>query len=302
MATRYILYNPKAGATIDCQKLIALVEDPNKESKLLDVTQIQDYQAFFANLASEDDVVLCGGDGTLNRFVNNIDGVAITNEFLYYPSGTGNDFANDLEKSKGCQPFSISAYINDLPTVTVKGKTSRFVNGIGYGIDGYCCEVGDQLKKKNKKVNYTAIALKGLFGGYHTTGATVTVDGVSHEYKKVWMVPTMHGRYFGGGMMPAPNQDRCGEEKTLSVMVVHDSPRLKTLIIFPTIFQGKHIKHTDIVDVFTGHEISVTFDRPTALQVDGETVLAVTSYNAKSAGAAVKNQEQVIEEKEKVLL
>ena len=32
-----------------------------------------------------------------------------------------------------------------------------------------------------------------------------------------------------------------------------------------------------------GNEITVEFDRPTALQVDGETILGVTSYTAKSS-------------------
>jgi hypothetical protein len=33
----------------------------------------------------------------------------------------------------------------------------------------------------------------------------------------------------------------------------------------------------------TGHEITVEFDQPTPLQIDGETILDVTSYTAKSA-------------------
>jgi hypothetical protein len=31
-----------------------------------------------------------------------------------------------------------------------------------------------------------------------------------------------------------------------------------------------------------GHEISVTFDSPTTLQIDGETILNVLSYTAKA--------------------
>ena len=43
-----------------------------------------------------------------------------------------------------------------------------------------------------------------------------------------------------------------------------------------------HIKHTEMVDIITGHEITVTFDSPKALQIDGETVLGVTSYTVSS--------------------
>ena len=37
-----------------------------------------------------------------------------------------------------------------------------------------------------------------------------------------------------------------------------------------------------MVDVLTGREISVKFDRPTALQIDGETVVGVTEYSVKA--------------------
>ena len=51
-------------------------------------------------------------------------------------------------------------------------------------------------------------------------------------------------------------------------------------MIFPSIFKGKHVDHKKVVEVKTGHRITVTFDRPVALQIDGETVLNVTTYTA----------------------
>ena len=84
-------------------------------------------------------------------------------------------------------------------------------------------------------------------------------------------------------MMVAPEQDRLNAEGKLSVVIMYGSGKLKTLMVFPNIFKGKHVEHTEMVEVLTGKEISVTFDNPTALQVDGETVLGVLSYSAKSS-------------------
>jgi len=126
------------------------------------------------------------------------------------------------------------------------------------------------------------IAIKGLLFYYKPTNAKVTVDGKTSTYKKVWMAPVMKGRYFGGGMMPTPNQDRKSKDKTLSLMVLHNCNKFKILRYFPSVFEGKHIKHKDIIKIMKGNEITVEFDRPTALQVDGETILGVTSYTAKS--------------------
>ena len=53
-------------------------------------------------------------------------------------------------------------------------------------------------------------------------------------------------------------------------------------MVFPSIFKGEHISHKDMVDVMSGHEITVEFDKPTPLQIDGETILGVTKYTVTS--------------------
>lgn len=281
MAIGYVLYNEKAGdrdALENVKMLEGIVDD---ELKFIDVTAVSNYRVFLSGLEEDDYIILAGGDGTLNCFVNNIEGIRFDNEVLYFPNGTGNDFAHDLGHSKECNPFSITEYIKNLPCVTVKGKTYRFINGVGYGIDGYCCEVGDELRKiPGKKVNYTSIAIKGLLFHYKSTNAKVTVDGRTTTYKKVWIAPTMNGRFYGGGMMPTPAQER--NSGTLSTMIFHNSGKLKTLVMFPSLFKGEHIKYKKHVDILTETEITVEFDRPVALQIDGETILGVSSYTAKT--------------------
>ena len=279
MATAYVLYNKKAGDgnALESVKMLEIIT--NVEMKYIDVSEVSDYRIFITGLEKDDYIILAGGDGTLNRFINNIKGIEFDNEVLYFPNGTGNDFAHDLGYSKECNPFPINEYIRNLPTVTVKNKTYRFINGVGYGIDGYCCEIGDvQRKILGKKVNYTAIAIKGLLFHYKTTNAKVTVDGKTHTYENVWLAPTMNGRFYGGGMMPTPEQKRNSDK--LSTMVFHNSGKLKTLALFPSIFRGEHIKYKKHIEILTGNEITVEFDRPVALQIDGETILEVSSYTA----------------------
>lgn len=276
-----VLYNTKAGTNNNVEELRKLEKAVNEELKFVDILSIKDYNEFFSGLGENDLIILTGGDGTINCFVNNTEGIDFSNEILYFPNGTGNDFAHDLGCAKECDPFPITEYLKDLPTVVIKGKKYRFINNVGYGIDGYCSQVGDDLKKVSPdKVNYTAIAIKGLLFHYKTTNAKITVDGKTHTYRKVWLAPTMNGRFYGGGMMPTPDQDRKSADKKLSVMVLYGTGKLKTLMVFPSIFKGEHIKHTEMVEILTGHEITVEFDRPTPLQIDGETILDVTSYTA----------------------
>ena len=133
--------------------------------------------------------------------------------------------------------------------------------------------------KSDKPVNYTAIAIKGLLFHFHPANAEVTVDGKTKRYRRVWLAPTMNGRFYGGGMMVTPDQHRGNAEGKVSVCVMHGSGKIKTLAVFPSIFKGGHVKHTEMVEILTGHDIEVRFDRPCALQIDGETIRNVTSYS-----------------------
>ena len=300
MDKTYILFNRYAGhgkATKEAEQLARTIEN----SSLVDMTKITSYAEFFASTDKTDDVVICGGDGTLNRFVNDTRGVDIENKIYYYAIGSGNDFARELGKERASKPnFAINKYLQDLPTVRVKlqgmdAAVERiFLNGIGYGIDGYCCEMGDIQREKNERegtetpINYTAIAIKGLLVDYKPTSARITVDGVEHTYKKVWIAPTMNGKHYGGGMTPTPAQERLGKngEKKLSLMVFHDSSKLQTLMIFPSLFKGEHVKHSKYITILEGKEIKVEFSEPRPLQIDGETLLGVKSYTARVASAA----------------
>lgn len=281
MAKAVVFYNPLAGKCTEKEKLCTLEKTFKEPIVYYDLTKLKSHIDILNSLEKDDCVIICGGDGTLNRFVNSIEGINISNKIFYYPTGTGNDFAFDLGHTGGDSPFEITEYLKDLPCVEVNGEKYRFINGVGYGIDGYCCEVGDEEKKKtNKQVNYALIAVKGLLFHFRPKNATVTVDGISHTYNKVWLAPTMNGRFYGGGMTPTPEQKRIGENRRLSVMIFHDAGILKTVLLFPLIFTGKHTDKKKYVDIFEGNEISVEFDRPTALQFDGETIKNVTSYKA----------------------
>ena len=278
----YVLFNGLSGNGSGKAKAEQIKGFLNgKEPVFTDVTKLDGYKAFIEGLGADDEIYLCGGDGTLNRFINDTDGIEITQPLYYFPTGSGNDFWNDLGKKPGDAPEQINKYIKDLPFVEVNGMKRRFLNGIGYGIDGYCCEVGDQLREAgNEKIDYAGIAIKGLLFHYKPTNAEIDVDGQKFSYKKVWLAPSMNGRYYGGGMIATPNQDRLGADRLLSLLLFHGSGKIRTLAIFPSIFKGKHVDHKKVVEVKTGHKITVTFDRPVALQIDGETVLNVTTYTA----------------------
>ena len=183
-----VLYNPLAGLGKEdngYEQAKKLFE--GKDAEFSDVTKEGALDELFENLAKDDKIVLCGGDGTLNKFVNSIPFIP-ENEILYYPTGNGNDFYRDVAEGKeGTEPCAINPYIVNLPTVAVNGKTCKFLNNVGFGIDGYCCETGDRLHREapDKKISYTGIAIKGLLFHFKPVNAVINVDGEEFRYKNV---------------------------------------------------------------------------------------------------------------------
>jgi diacylglycerol kinase family enzyme len=287
MGKIYIVYNPLSCSGKGKEHAEKAREFYASEDVVYKDICATNYADILAEAAPEDKIVICGGDGTLNKFANATAEIDFENSVFYYATGTGNDFLRDIEAVQDEAPVCIDKYIKNLPVVTVKGKKYRFLNNMGFGIDGYCCEIGDNMRAQNKeKINYTAIAIKGLLFHYKPTKATVIVDGKEYSYKKVWLAPTMKGRFYGGGMMPAPKQDRLAENGEVSLMLLFGTGKISTLMIFPSLFKGEHLKYTKNTVLLTGKKITVRFDSPRAAQIDGETVTDVTEYTVEAGVTA----------------
>ena len=268
---KYILVNPLSNNSRGEEALDKVLELVKEEVEVVKVNQIN-LVDFVNKIKENDEIILVGGDGTINNFVNKLEGKIPSNNVYIYPAGTGNDFLKDVGYEGGL--FLLNKYLVNLPKVTVKGKTSYFING---------CQEGDKLKAQSQsKIDYTSIAIKGLLFHFKKVKATIEVDGKTYNYKNVWIAPTMNGRYYGGGMNMAPNQDRLNPERTLTNVVYKSWSKLAALIVFPSIFKGEHYKKKNMVKVAIGKKIKVTFDRPTPLQIDGETVLDVLTYEVEA--------------------
>lgn len=281
---KYVLMNPRANNLRGEQDAREWAKCLNEEVTFVNVLETKDMKGFVLGLNPEDEIIVAGGDGTLNHFANDVADIEIVNKVYYVKSGSGNDFYRDnKEYCNELGMIPLNRFIQNLPIIHVNGISRRFINGIGYGLDGETCRVGEEIRSSDstKKIDYTSIAIKLLLGGYKLKHATVTVDGETCEYDHVWLASTMKGRYYGGGLMVAPNQNRFDEENRVSVVALYKKSRLGTLMRFPSLNKGEHIKKTDWVTTKVGKKVEVKFDKPCALQIDGEVVLNVTSYTVE---------------------
>ena len=91
-----ILYNPLSGNRKGKAMAEQIVLPAGYEPEYVDITQVPGYESVFKMLSEGDKLVIVGGDGTLNRFVNDVGGLDYKNEIYIYAAGSGNDFLKDV--------------------------------------------------------------------------------------------------------------------------------------------------------------------------------------------------------------
>lgn len=109
-----ILYNPLAENDRGFEYAKYLQEDLKFPSTLVDITKVSNLTNLVSNTDSQ--IILCGGDGTINYFVNNCNYEKTCSSILYYPIGSGNDFYRDTETTANEFGFiRLTPFIADLP-------------------------------------------------------------------------------------------------------------------------------------------------------------------------------------------
>ena len=274
----YLAYNKLAGQVTDekIKEIVKKFEDKFPNMELVDEEKVS-LETLNEKLTDEDNILLIGGDGTVNYIANAWQNIKMKGNWFVYSAGTGNDFLTDIEAK---DDFArLNEYMDNLPTVTANGITKYFVNNVGFGVDGDVCVIADKKKLKGKKINYTNITIGLILFKFKKRNCKVVVDGKAYEFKRAFIAATMNGRFYGGGMKSAPNQDRKGDKVTVVVMT--GMSRIMTLLRFTKIFTGEHLKYKKQVHVFEGKNIEVSFDKPCGLQYDGEVIQNVLSYSVK---------------------
>ena len=276
-----LLYNPLSRNGNNpkfIQKIAKHLEKQGKTVVKQDILDIEDVTDFISKLHPEDRVILVGGDGTLNHLVNRIYGIKYPQSLYMYQAGTGNDFIRSL-KTKD-KVVLIKPYLDKLPTITYQSITKRFVNGAGLGLDGFVIHLVSNSKYKKNKINYFRHSLEG-FRKFKSVSGTFTVDGKTYTEKKIWFASALNAPYQGGGMKMAPQADR--NDGYLDLLVIKNMPKLLLFVIFPTIYFGIHPCFKKYVKIYRGKHITVHVDRPTYIQVDGESKSEITDIELFAA-------------------
>ncbi|MFZ5608484.1 MAG: diacylglycerol/lipid kinase family protein [Pseudomonadota bacterium] len=232
-------------------------------------------------------IVAVGGDGTVSEVVNGfftMQGPINPQAVLaVVNAGTGGDFARTfgiegdwraaVARLAAATPRKIDLARVSYTDHAGMPETRYFDNIASFGMSGAITRRVNAARLGKRLLGRHIYAWHGLMAllAHRNRRIRLRIDDGFNETLAVSTVAIANGRYFGGGMMVAPQADPC--DGLLDVIILHDMTRRDLCADPRAIYAGRHLDHAK-VQVLRGARIeAVALDgpAPVMLEVDGET-------------------------------
>ena len=202
-------------------------------------------------------ILVSGGDGTVNEAVNGIFGQqkAAPGEVTMglIPVGTGNDWMRTMSMP-GEYDQAVAAICNrkivcqdvGLATYYHQGEQKRryFANVAGMGYDAFVARRTNESKKK--KFGKSLFYLLNLFScllEYKSTDVTITIDGQSRT-DRVFSLNVGICRYNGGGMMQVPHA--VPDDGQFGITVIRHMGVVEIIRNVKNLYDGSFVNHPKV--------------------------------------------------------
>ncbi len=287
-----ILYNPLSKnkkAKRVTKKVVDLFKKNNVPFRLKSLLKIKDIEKYIKSTPKDIKLLLLGGDGTVNTFINQTYSLHLEQEIYLMGVGSGNDFMRSLNKQKpDTQPVM---------RMNFDRKKRFFINGSGLGMDGMIAHRVNQSTSKNR-FNYFFNTIR-TFLSFKPKYMEAVIDGKLHTFKKAFLINVNSGQYIGGGMRLTP--DVLLEDDEFEVIIVHKLNKLLLLLIFISVYLGFHTKFKRYVFTTKAKHVKATMFSTQISQCDGETFPGThtieVSTTGKKAAFKVFDEKQIQTEK-----
>lgn len=229
------------------------------------------------------DMVVIGGDGTINTCVNVIFDQDITLNII--PTGTGNDFVKTINIGDNLDEYIETIISGKEHTIDIGDCNGRkFINGVGIGFDGQI--VHDNIYAKSiltGHAKYYSLVLK-ILGSYQSRIFNFAIDGVEFEDKLILMA-IHNGTTFGGGFKLNPSG--IIDDGMLNICTIGKIPGWKRFLNVGKLSFGKHGSLKE-VKFYTGKNITISGTYQLLhSHIDGE-YLGVPPFKIKVLPKAIK--------------
>lgn len=273
-----LIYNPAAGRG-KARRKVARVEERLRASGARVDCEPSTSPADLVKIAAEssragyDRIVICGGDGTLNLAIRELDLGRATLALI--PAGSGDDFARVL---------GIPRQIDAACDVVLRGRVRevdvalaneiRYLGVAGFGFDS---EVADYANRHVRFLRGSAVYLFAIFRvlpRFRPLQVRLSREG-KMRYESIMFAAVGNSRQYGGGIRIVP--DAMVDDRELDLCIVHETTRMQLLKTLPRAYTGTHV-HSSFVETRRGRDFHFACEKPLPVYADGEplTSLPVT--------------------------
>jgi diacylglycerol kinase (ATP) len=243
-----------------------------------------------------DVVLLFGGDGTIHRHLAPL--VKLGLPVLVVPSGSGNDFARSLgfrrvrDSLAAWQRFCAApdnVRTIDLGVITaIDGQESAtpvsaryFCCVAGVGLDAEVSRIANRLPRWLRGHGGYALSLLPTMIRFAPIGTKISTtsersgvagseaNSITRSDQPTLLAAFANTPTYGGGMKIAPQAKM--DDGLLDVCVVGGVDPFKLFCMFPTVYNGGHLKIRE-VEYFQAERVRVETEHPVDVYADGEYV------------------------------
>lgn len=228
-------------------------------------------------------VIAAGGDGTASEVADGLlqaaDEQGRTAELALLPCGTGIDFARGLglprdldaliERIAAAKGRAVDAgrisYVDDHGALASR----HFINIASAGLSGATDRAVNADKRKGR------VSAKALFYWrtvaefvrYSFQSVRITVDDAPPIEARVALVAVANGKFFGGGMMVAPDADL--HDGRFDIVILRAASKARLIWDLRLVYGGRHRNHPAIT-ILRGRKVVV---EPVGDGADGNAAL-----------------------------
>lgn len=300
-----IIVNPIAGNGKSLQRWERFKSGLNFSYELTMTKGPKDATTIAKNASKKNEELLLiafGGDGTAHEVIEGVMGCFHCTVGVV-GAGSGNDFG------RGFLSFKYPSQLNDFVTslkqtklidigfLKSKEQDYYFVNNAGIGFDALVAFKVNQSSLKKwlnqfglGKLAYTYYVFQTLvtFKRFHLT---ISNGYNTEQIQNVWFATVSNQPFFGGGMKISPNSNP--SDGIIELTVVHNLSRLKLLVVFATVFFGKHTKFKEVRQLKSS-SFRLSTDQNVYRHTDGE-FAGVTKANNPDDFHVISNQWKLVQ-------
>ncbi len=185
------------------------------------------------------------------------------------PGGRGNDFARML--GIPLKPVPACDVLRDGAEAAVDlgfAGPRPFIGIASCGFDSDANRIANQARLIRGNLVYAYGMIRALVS-WEPASFTLELDGGPIRTFRGYSVAAANSRFFGGGMMIAPEASLT--DGRLEIVLIKDVPRLRYLRLAPTVFTGAHVRQPN-VEVLRAETVRISASRPFMLYADGDPI------------------------------